>query len=68
MDNRYDESVGPEYDRVVQEYMRELHTGIDYACSAPCNREGIEALRRCIREHKTYPELVGFVYPDGAIW
>jgi hypothetical protein len=64
----YDRSVEDEFLEVQQEYMRELHTGIDVACYAPCNREGIEALRRCIREHKTYPELVGFVYPDGAIW
>lgn len=68
MDSSYDRSLEHEYREVMQEYMRELHTCIDVACYAHCNREGIEALKRCIREHKTYPELVGFQYSDGALY
>lgn len=65
MDRSYDKSVEAEYRRVADEYMRELNTGIDYGCYPPCNMEGIEAFKRCIREHKTYLELVGYE-PDGS--
>ena len=65
MDRSYDKSVEKEFLRVSNEYMRVLNTGIYVDCPPPSNREGIEALRRCIRERKTYPELVGYVYPEG---
>lgn len=42
MSKYYDKSVKDELIKVRREHMRELHTGIDCACSAPFNREGVE--------------------------